>query len=82
MRNVSEQVDLFTSEEYQDQLRRRLKEIMRSNRYSISKVSRLLDLATPTVDLFINPQKKKNRLEALLKIEKFIIEMENTKKGS
>lgn len=82
MRNVSDQVDLFTSEEYQDQLRRRLKEIMRSNRYSIAKVSRLLDLATPTVDLFINPQKKKNRLEALIKIEKFIIEMENMKKGS
>ena len=82
MKSISEHIDFFATKDNQDQLRTRLREVMNNNGYSLSKTTRLIDLSEPTLKAFLFPTIKKTRLEALLKIEKFVSHMENMQRNN
>jgi hypothetical protein len=79
MSSLNEQMKEFASDENQDLLRRRVKAVVRDNKFTLSKISRLMDLSTPTLINWIE-KKEKTRLEVLLKIEEFVTKMEKPKK--
>ena len=80
MTNLREGLNAFMSPENVEDLRERLRSIMKEHNYSMAKVARILDMVEPTVHGFIGKTRKDPKIETLLRFERFIIQMEGIRK--